>query len=87
MLSTSAPAPATPASAANPAAGVLTIANVSLALGKNHGLQDFSLTLHRGENIVVLGKSGGGKSVLVKCVIGLLRAPSRCWARPPRCSD
>lgn len=55
---------------------MLTIANVSLAFGDNHVLQDFSLTLHRGENVVVLGKSGAGKSVLVKCVIGLLRADS-----------
>lgn len=33
---------------------------------------DFQLTLHTGENIVVLGKSGSGKSVLIKCIIGLL---------------
>ena len=66
----------TAAPAANPAETVLTIANVSLTFGDNHVLQDFSLTLHRGENIVVLGKSGAGKSVLIKCVIGLLRADS-----------
>ena len=72
-----APAPAPPtAPAANPAEAVLTIANVSLTFGENHVLQDFSLTLHRGENIVVLGKSGAGKSVLIKCVIGLLRVDS-----------
>ena len=65
-----------PAPAPNPTETVLTIANVSLAFGDNHVLQDFSLTLHRGENVVVLGKSGAGKSVLVKCVIGLLRADS-----------
>ena len=39
-------------------------------------LQDFSLALHRGENKVVMGKSGAGKSVLIKCVIGLLRVDS-----------
>ena len=73
----SVPAPAPPAApAANPAEAVLTIANVSLTFGENHVLQDFSLTLHRGENIVVLGKSGAGKSVLIKCVIGLLRVDS-----------
>jgi phospholipid/cholesterol/gamma-HCH transport system ATP-binding protein len=72
-----APAPAPPAApAANPAETVLTIADVSLTFGDNHVLQNFSLTLHRGENIVVLGKSGAGKSVLIKCVIGLLRADS-----------
>lgn len=76
MLPTPAPVPAAPAPAANPAEAVLTIADVSLAFGENHVLRNFSLTLHRGENIVVLGKSGAGKSVLIKCVIGLLRADS-----------
>jgi len=36
-------------------------------------LKDFSLVVHRGENLVVLGKSGSGKSVLIKCIIGLLQ--------------
>ena len=72
-----APSPAPPAApAANPAETVLTIANVSLTFGDNHVLQDFSLALHRGENKVVMGKSGAGKSVLIKCVIGLLRVDS-----------
>jgi len=35
-------------------------------------LADFNLTLGKGENLVVLGKSGSGKSVLIKCIIGLL---------------
>ena len=52
---------------------VLTLEHLSKAFGDNHVLQDFSLDLHRGENVVVLGKSGSGKSVLVKCIIGLLR--------------
>ena len=67
MLPAPAPAPPT-APAANPAETVLTIANVSLTFGENHVLRDFSLTLHRGENMVVMGKSGAGKSVLIKCV-------------------
>lgn len=77
MLPTPASAPTAPAPAsATPAEAVLTITNVSLAFGDNHVLREFSLTLHRGENVVVLGKSGAGKSVLIKCVIGLLRADS-----------
>ncbi len=51
---------------------MLTVAHVSKSFGTNHVLQDFSLTLHRGENLVVLGRSGSGKSVLIKCIIGLL---------------
>ncbi len=35
-------------------------------------LKDFSFDLYKGENVVVLGKSGSGKSVLIKCIIGLI---------------
>jgi phospholipid/cholesterol/gamma-HCH transport system ATP-binding protein len=35
-------------------------------------LDDVSLDLYKGENLVVLGKSGTGKSVLIKCIVGLL---------------
>ena len=55
-----------------PAEAVLAVDHVSKSFGDKHVLQDFSLTVHRGENVVVLGKSGSGKSVLVKCIIGLL---------------
>jgi len=67
------PAPAAVAAPPAPAEAVLTVAGVSLTFGDNHVLQDFSLTLNRGENIVVMGKSGAGKSVLIKCIIGLLK--------------
>ena len=55
-----------------PPEDVLTVAHVSKSFGDNHVLRDFSLALHQGENVVVLGKSGSGKSVLIKCIIGLL---------------
>jgi phospholipid/cholesterol/gamma-HCH transport system ATP-binding protein len=67
------PAPAIALPTPSPAAEVvLTVENISKSFGDNHVLQNFSLTLHRGENVVVLGKSGSGKSVLIKCIIGLL---------------
>ena len=51
---------------------VMNIRHLYKSFGQNRVLRDFSLTLGRSENLVVLGKSGSGKSVLIKCVIGLL---------------
>lgn len=39
-------------------------------------LDDFNLQLQQGESIAVLGKSGSGKSVLIKCIIGLIKPDS-----------
>lgn len=51
---------------------VLSIRHLSKSFGANHVLRDFSLDLHKGENLAVLGKSGSGKSVLIKCIVGLI---------------
>ena len=42
------------------------------SFGSNHVLKGFDMELKKGENLVVLGKSGSGKSVLIKCMVGLL---------------
>jgi phospholipid/cholesterol/gamma-HCH transport system ATP-binding protein len=52
---------------------VISIRGLKIAFGSNIVLDDFNLDLHKGESIVVLGKSGSGKSVLIKCIIGLLK--------------
>ena len=57
-------------------APVIVIEHLSKRFGKNVVLSDFSLTVHKEENVVVLGKSGAGKSVLIKCIIGLLKPDS-----------
>src|SRR5487761_2428753 len=51
---------------------VLVIRHLYKSFGNNHVLIDFNLELKRGESVVVLGKSGSGKSVFIKCIIGLL---------------
>lgn len=51
---------------------VIEIEDLWKSFGTNHVLKGFNLTLHQGENIAVMGKSGSGKSVLIKCIIGLL---------------
>lgn len=52
---------------------VISISHLYKAFGNNRVLIDFSADLHDGENLVVLGRSGSGKSVLIKCIIGLLK--------------
>ena len=51
---------------------VIAINNLKKSFGKQAVLKDVSLQLFNGENLVVLGKSGSGKSVLIKCIVGLL---------------
>ncbi|WP_208646774.1 ABC transporter ATP-binding protein [Pedobacter jejuensis] len=52
---------------------VIVIENLYKKFGDNVILENFSLSVKREENVVVLGKSGAGKSVLIKCIIGLLK--------------
>jgi phospholipid/cholesterol/gamma-HCH transport system ATP-binding protein len=52
---------------------VLVIRNLYKSFGNNQGLINFNLEVEKGESVVVLGKSGSGKSVLIKCIIGLLQ--------------
>lgn len=51
---------------------VIEIKNLVKSFGTLDVLKDTSLKLNLGENLVVLGKSGTGKSVLIKCIVGLL---------------
>lgn len=56
-----------------PSEPVMKISHLYKSFGNNHVLNDFNFELYKGENVVVLGKSGSGKSVLIKCIIGLLK--------------
>ncbi|MGV8879568.1 MAG: ABC transporter ATP-binding protein [Sphingobacteriaceae bacterium] len=55
---------------------VIVIEKLCKSFGDNVILNEFSLSVERGKNVVVLGKSGSGKSVLIKCIIGLLKPDS-----------
>jgi len=52
---------------------VLAVRHLYKSFGNNHVLIDFNLDLNKGENLVVLGKSGSGKTILIKCIIGLIK--------------
>lgn len=51
---------------------VIEISSLRKGFGSEDVLTDVSLKLFAGENLVVLGKSGSGKSVLIKCIVRLL---------------
>src|ERR1700733_2584703 len=52
---------------------VIEIKGLSKSFGDHHVLNDINLKLRRGENVVVLGRSGTGKSVTIECIVGLLK--------------
>ncbi len=52
---------------------VISIRGLYKSFGQNHVLQGIDLDVYKGENVVVLGRSGTGKSVLIKILSGLLK--------------
>ncbi len=55
---------------------VIDIRDLRKSFGENHVLNGFNMHLLKGENLVIMGKSGSGKSVLIKCLVGLETADS-----------
>jgi phospholipid/cholesterol/gamma-HCH transport system ATP-binding protein len=53
---------------------VASVRDLKKAFGEQKVLSGISLDLHETENLVILGRSGTGKSVLIKCMVGLIRA-------------
>lgn len=51
---------------------IIEIVGLKKKFGNKEVLKGIDLTVAKGENIVVLGKSGEGKSVMIKCVIGMI---------------
>jgi phospholipid/cholesterol/gamma-HCH transport system ATP-binding protein len=57
----------------NQRVSVVEIRKVKKSFGTQQVLRDINLDLYKGENLVVLGKSGTGKSVLIKCLVALMQ--------------
>ena len=51
---------------------IIAIENLHKSFGKNNILKGINLRLNKGENLVILGRSGSGKSVTIKCIVGLV---------------
>ena len=53
---------------------IISIKNLCKSFGENEVLKDVNLTVNKGEDLVILGRSGSGKSVTIKCLVGLVEA-------------
>jgi phospholipid/cholesterol/gamma-HCH transport system ATP-binding protein len=52
---------------------VASVRNLQKSFGDVAVLRDVNLDVYAGENLVILGRSGTGKSVLIKCMVGLIK--------------
>ncbi len=55
---------------------IIRIKDLRKSFDENHVLNGFSMELYKGENLVIMGKSGSGKSVMIKCLVGLMQPDS-----------
>ncbi len=55
---------------------MISIAGLHKAFGANRVLQGIDLLLPKGESMVIIGGSGTGKSILLKCILGLVKPDS-----------
>jgi phospholipid/cholesterol/gamma-HCH transport system ATP-binding protein len=55
---------------------LIEIVDLKISFGWQNVLKNVSLHLNKGENLVIFGKSGSGKSVLIKCIVKLLKPDS-----------
>ncbi len=55
---------------------MLEIHDLKKSFGENKVLKGFDMQLKEGENLVIMGKSGSGKSVMIKCLMGLMQPDS-----------
>ena len=51
----------------------IRVVNLFKSFGENQVLRGVDLEVRQGESMVVIGGSGSGKTVLIKCIIGLMR--------------
>lgn len=55
---------------------VIEVSDLKVAFADNKILNGVSFNVSKGENVIILGRSGSGKSVTIKCLVGLMQADS-----------
>ena len=63
---------------------IIEISDLNKSFGSKVVLKDLKMNVYKGENVVILGKSGTGKSVLIKCIVQLINPESgsiKCLGR------
>jgi ABC-type transport system involved in resistance to organic solvents, ATPase component len=55
---------------------MIDVSNVYKSFGQNHVLKGVNLKVHDGKSMVIMGASGQGKSVILKCLLGLTKPNS-----------
>jgi phospholipid/cholesterol/gamma-HCH transport system ATP-binding protein len=55
---------------------IIEIIDLKKSFGSNHVLRGFNLNVKKGEIVAILGRSGSGKSVLIKCMVALISPDS-----------
>lgn len=53
---------------------IISIVNLKKSFGENEVLKQVNLEVFKGEDLVILGRSGSGKSITIKCIVGLVVA-------------
>lgn len=51
---------------------IISIVNLKKSFGENEVLKRINLEVFKGEDLVILGRSGSGKSITIKCIVGLV---------------
>ena len=51
---------------------IIEIKNLYKSFGKNEVLKGLDISVNKGESLVILGRSGSGKSIAIKCLVGLI---------------
>ena len=55
---------------------LISVKNLNFNYGKDAILSDISLDIYKGKNVAIIGRNGGGKSTLVKLMLGFLKKKS-----------